>query len=129
LFQLGGSDSLGVEAVLAELVPGSRYYFPWARLDILRRPIAKLISSRRCIPVAGKYAEIGRRSPIGTLTERQRVRLVAAVFALTFDPVAVTAMRYWRPFTADAVETLRNAGPLDEIVLLPLYPTTPTPLR
>jgi ferrochelatase len=31
-------------------------------------------------------------------------------------------MRYWHPLTAEAVETLRKAGPLDEIVLLPLYP-------
>jgi protoporphyrin/coproporphyrin ferrochelatase len=38
------------------------------------------------------------------------------------DPVAVTAMRYWHPFTSEAVEALRKAGPLDELVLLPLYP-------
>jgi ferrochelatase len=38
------------------------------------------------------------------------------------DAVAVTAMRYWHPMTAEAVDTLRKAGPLDEIVLLPLYP-------
>jgi ferrochelatase len=38
------------------------------------------------------------------------------------DPVAVVAMRYWHPLTAEAVDTLRNAAPLDEIVLLPLYP-------
>jgi ferrochelatase len=31
-------------------------------------------------------------------------------------------MRYWHPLTAEAVDTLRRAGPLDEIVLLPLYP-------
>jgi len=31
-------------------------------------------------------------------------------------------MRYWHPFTAGAVDTLRKAAPLDEIVLLPLYP-------
>jgi ferrochelatase len=36
--------------------------------------------------------------------------------------VAVTAMRYWHPFTAEAVDMLRKSGPLDEIVLLPLYP-------
>jgi len=28
----------------------------------------------------------------------------------------------WHPFTSEAVETLRKSGPLDEIVLLPLYP-------
>jgi len=90
-------------------------------LGILRRPIAKLISSRRSIPVAGKYAEIGRRSPIGLLTERQRVRLVAAVSPY-IDAVAVTAMRYWHPMSAEAADTLRRAAPLDDIVLLPLYP-------
>jgi ferrochelatase len=31
-------------------------------------------------------------------------------------------MRYWHPLTAEAVETLRKAGRLDGIVLLPLYP-------
>jgi ferrochelatase len=71
--------------------------------------------------VAGKYAEIGRRSPIGILTERQRKRLVEAVSPY-IDAVAVTAMRYWHPMTEEAVATLRKAGPLDEIVLLPLYP-------
>jgi ferrochelatase len=121
LFQLGGPDSLeAVEPFLLNLFLDPDI-IPLGPFGLLRRPIAKLISSRRSIPVAGKYAEIGRRSPIGTLTERQRLRLVAAVSPYV-DAVAVTAMRYWRPFTADAVETLRKAGPLDEIVLLPLYP-------
>jgi len=94
---------------------------PMGPLGFLRKPLAKLISSRRSIPVAGKYAEIGRRSPIGLLTERQRVRLVEAVSPY-IDPVAVTAMRYWHPMTEEAVDALRKATPLDEIVLLPLYP-------
>src|SRR5260370_6805247 len=55
------------------------------------------------------------------LTERQRLRLVEAVSPY-IDAVAVVAMRYWHPFTAEAVDTLQKAGPLDEIVLLPLYP-------
>jgi ferrochelatase len=121
LFQLGGPDSLeAVEPFLLNLFLDPDI-IPLGPFGLLRRPIAKFISSRRSIPVAGRYAEIGRRSPIGTLTERQRVRLVEAVSPY-IDPVAVTAMRYWHPFTADAVETLRKAGPLDEIVLLPLYP-------
>ena len=71
--------------------------------------------------MAAKYAEIGRRSPIGLLTERQRRALAKAVSPYV-DPVAVTAMRYWHPLTSEAVETLKRAGSLDEIVLLPLYP-------
>ena len=121
LFQLGGPDSLeAVEPFLLNLFLDPDI-IPLGPLGILRRPIAKLISSRRSIPVAGKYAEIGRRSPIGLLTERQRVRLVAALSPY-IDAVAVIAMRYWHPMSAEAADTLRRAAPLDDIVLLPLYP-------
>ena len=121
LFQLGGPDSLeAVEPFLLNLFLDPDI-IPLGPLGLLRRPIAKLISSRRSKPVAGKYAEIGRRSPIATLTERQRVRLVEAVSPY-MDAVAVTAMRYWHPMTSEAVDFLRKAGGLDEIVLLPLYP-------
>jgi protoporphyrin/coproporphyrin ferrochelatase len=121
LFQLGGPDSLeAVEPFLLNLFLDPDI-IPLGPFGLLRRPIAKLISRRRSIPVAGRYAEIGRRSPIGALTERQRLRLVQAVFPY-IDPVAVVAMRYWHPFTTEAVEALRKAQPLDEIVLLPLYP-------
>src|SRR5947207_7876655 len=121
MFQLGGPNSLeAVEPFLLNLFldPDILQLGPFG---LLRHPIAKFISSRRSIPVAQRYAEIGRKSPIGTLTERQRVRLVEAVSPY-IDPVAVVAMRYWHPFAAEAVDTLRKAAPLDEIVLLPLYP-------
>ncbi len=121
LFQLGGPDSLeAVEPFLLNLFLDPDI-IPLGPFGLLRRPIAKLISRRRSVPVAGRYAEIGRRSPIGTLTERQRLRLVQAVSPY-IDPVAVVAMRYWHPFTMEAVDALRKAQPLDEIVLLPLYP-------
>jgi protoporphyrin/coproporphyrin ferrochelatase len=121
LFQLGGPDSLAsVEPFLLNLFLDPDI-IPMGPLGFLRRPLAKLISSRRSIPVSQKYAQIGRRSPIGLLTERQRRRLVEAVSSY-IDPIAVTAMRYWHPMTAQAVDALRKAGPLDEIVLLPLYP-------
>jgi ferrochelatase len=55
------------------------------------------------------------------LTDRQRGALVEAL-SNDIDPIAVIAMRYWHPLTAEAVESLRKAAPLDEIVLLPLYP-------
>jgi ferrochelatase len=121
MFQLGGPDSLeAVEPFLLNLFLDPDI-IPMGPLGFLRRPLAKLISSRRSVPVRGKYAEIGGRSPIGTLTERQRGALVEAL-SNEIDPVVVIAMRYWHPLTAEAVEALRRAGPLDEIVLLPLYP-------
>jgi ferrochelatase len=121
MFQLGGPDSLeAVEPFLLNLFLDPDI-IPMGPLGFLRRPLARLISSRRSVSVRGKYAEIGGRSPIGTLTERQRGALVEAL-SDDLDPVAVVAMRYWSPLTAEAVEALRKAGPLDEIVLLPLYP-------
>src|SRR5580765_8692334 len=121
MFQLGGPDSLeAVEPFLLNLFLDPDI-IPMGPLGFLRRPLAKLISSRRSIPVRGKYGEIGGRSPIGTLTERQRGALVESLSS-EIDPVAVVAMRYWHPLTVEAVELLRKAGPLDEIVLLPLYP-------
>ena len=121
LFQLGGPDSLpAVEPFLLNLFLDPDI-IPLGPLGFFRKPIAKFISSRRSIPVAGKYAEIGRRSPIALLTERQRVRLLAAVSPYV-DAVAVIAMRYWHPLTSEAVEQLKKSLPLDDLVLLPLYP-------
>ncbi len=121
LFQLGGPDSLdAVEPFLLNLFRDPDI-IPMGPLGFLRGPLARLIASRRSIPVRGRYAQIGGRSPIGLLTERQREHLVRAL-APDVDAVAVVAMRYWHPLTSEAVAALRTAGPLDEIVLLPLYP-------
>ncbi|MBS1842449.1 MAG: ferrochelatase [Acidobacteria bacterium] len=121
LFQLGGPDSLdAVEPFLNNLFLDPDI-IPMGPLGFLRKPLAKYIAKKRSVPVRGRYAMIGRRSPIGILTERQRRALVASL-APDLDVVAVTAMRYWKPLTADAVEALHKAGSLDEIVLLPLYP-------
>jgi ferrochelatase len=121
LFQLGGPDSLeAVEPFLLNLFLDPDI-IPMGPLGFLRGPVAKWISRKRAVPVRGRYAEIGGRSPIGALTERQRVALVEALSG-EIEPVAVTAMRYWHPLTEEAVVSLRAAGKLDEIVLLPLYP-------
>jgi protoporphyrin/coproporphyrin ferrochelatase len=121
LFQLGGPDSLeNVEPFLRNLFLDPDI-IPLGPLNFIRGPLARFLASRRSIPVAKKYGEIGRRSPIGILTERQRVRLVAALEPYV-EPVAVTAMRYWKPLTADAVARIKKEQRLDELVLLPLYP-------
>jgi len=121
LFQLGGPDSLdAVEPFLRNLFLDPDI-IPMGPLGFLRGPLARYIAKKRSVSVAGRYAMIGRRSPIAILTERQRGRLSAAL-APYMDPVVVTAMRYWKPLTEDAVRALKSAGKLDELVLLPLYP-------
>jgi ferrochelatase len=121
LFQLGGPDSLNaVEPFLKNLFLDPDI-IPMGPLGFLRGPLARYIAKKRAVPVAGRYAMIGRRSPIAILTERQRVKLTLAL-APYMDPVVVIAMRYWRPFTEDAVQALKAARSLDQLVLLPLYP-------
>src|SRR5215470_17998274 len=121
LFQLGGPDSLdAVEPFLRNLFLDPDI-IPMGPLGFLRGPLARYIAKKRSLPVAGRYAMIGRRSPIAVLTERQRLKL-STMLAPYVDAVVVTAMRYWKPSTEDAVTTLKAAGPLDELVLLPLYP-------
>jgi protoporphyrin/coproporphyrin ferrochelatase len=121
LFQLGGPDSLeAVEPFLRNLFLDPDI-IPLGPLNFLRAPLARYIAKKRTPPVSGRYAMIGRRSPIALLTERQRSKLVSALEPY-IEPVAVTAMRYWKPLTVDAVAALKSAGRLDELVLLPLYP-------
>ena len=121
LFQLGGPDSLDAGEPFLRNLFLDPDIIPMGPLGFLRGPLAGYIAKKRSVPVRGRYAMIGRRSPIALLTERQRAKL-AAVLSPYFDPVVVTAMRYWKPFTADAVAAIKAAGNLDDLVLLPLYP-------
>ncbi len=120
LFQLGGPDSLeAIEPFLYNLFCDPDIIdFPFAR--IARQPLAKLISTRRAKHVAHHYAEIGGNSPILEYTRRQ-ARALEAELRRECDARVVVAMRYWHPFTAEAIAELAEFAP-DEVVLLPLYP-------
>ena len=121
LFQLGGPDTLeAIEPFLYNLFCDPDIIdFPFARLG--RKPLAKLISSTRAQKVRHHYATIGGGSPIRRNTERQAQALEAELESRGFEARCFVAMRYWHPFTAEAVTALERAH-YDEIVLLPLYP-------
>jgi len=121
LFQLGGPDTLeAIEPFLYNLFCDPDIIdFPFARLG--RKPLAKLISSTRAHKVRHHYATIGGGSPIRRNTERQAQALEAELAARGIDARCFVAMRYWHPFTAEAIAALERAD-CDEIVLLPLYP-------
>src|SRR5271166_6383850 len=121
LFQLGGPDTLeAIEPFLFNLFCDPDIIdFPFSRIG--RRPLAKLISSTRAKKAAQHYAVIGGGSPIRKFTERQAAALEARLARDGVDARCVVAMRYWHPFTAEAVVQLRDAE-VDEVVLLPLYP-------
>lgn len=120
LFQLGGPDSPeAVEPFLYNLFRDPEIIdFPLARLA--RRPLARLIAARRAARVAEHYAAIGGRSPLPELTRLQAAALETEL-RRDLDARVVIAMRYWRPFTSEAVAELERFAP-DQIVLLPLYP-------
>jgi ferrochelatase len=121
LFQLGGPDSLeAIEPFLFNLFCDPDIIdFPFARIG--RKPLAKLISSTRARKVQHHYAAIGGCSPIRRFTEQQARTLQLKLNESGVDARCFVAMRYWHPFTAEAIEQVR-AAQCDEVVLLPLYP-------
>jgi ferrochelatase len=121
LFQLGGPDTLdAIEPFLFNLFCDPDIIdFPFARLG--RKPLAKLISSTRAKKVQHHYSVIGGGSPIRRFTEQQARALQLKLTESGMDARCFVAMRYWHPFTAEAIAQLR-AAQCDEVVLLPLYP-------
>jgi len=121
LFQLGGPDTLeAIEPFLFNLFCDKDIIdFPFARIG--RKPLAKLISTTRARKVQHHYSVIGGGSPIRRFTEMQARALQRELRQCGVDAHCFVAMRYWHPFTSEAVEHVRTAG-CDEIVLLPLYP-------
>ena len=120
LLQLGGPDSpAAVEPFLYNLFCDPDIIdLPLAFL--FRKPLARLISSRRAPKVQEYYRHIGGKSPILRLTERQARALERALGSPV--PVRVgIAMRYWHPLTHSTVRQFKAEG-LKRVVLLPLYP-------
>lgn len=121
LFQLGGPDTLeAIQPFLYNLFCDPDIIdFPFARIG--RRPLAKLIATTRAKKVEHHYSVIGGGSPIRRFTEGQARALESALDSYGVRARCFVAMRYWHPFTAEAVDGLKRAG-CDEVVLLPLYP-------
>jgi ferrochelatase len=121
LFQLGGPDTLeAIEPFLYNLFCDPDIIdFPFARIG--RKPLAKLISTTRARKVQHHYSVIGGGSPIRRFTERQARALEDHLRQAGLDARCFVAMRYWHPFTAEAIARLQASG-CEEVVLLPLYP-------
>lgn len=121
LFNLGGPD--GPDAVQPFLFNLFKDPAIIGLPALLRLPLAKFIAARRAPEARKIYAHLGGGSPLARLT-RDQARALAAALART-DPdaeYAVTpAMRYWRPFAADAAAQVKAFNP-GVVVMLPLYP-------
>jgi protoporphyrin/coproporphyrin ferrochelatase len=120
LLNLGGPDTLeAVEPFLKNLFRDPDIInFPGSFL--FRRALAHLISTRRAPRVMVQYQEIGGGSPLKAHTLRQ-ASLLEDRLNRDIRARVVVAMRYWHPFTSEALDQLESEG-IRRAILLPLYP-------
>jgi protoporphyrin/coproporphyrin ferrochelatase len=88
---------------------------------LLQKPLAWLISTLRAKKSQENYKQIGGGSPLRKITEAQGKALQEKLSAMGQDTKVYIGMRYWHPFTEEAVAALKNDG-IDNLVILPLYP-------
>ncbi len=120
LLNLGGPDSLeAVEPFLYNLFCDP-FIIDLPLGFLFRKPLAKRISSKRSKEVQHFYQLIGGKSPLLELTQQQAQALEKRLNEFGSYQVFI-AMRYWHPFTAEAMQQVRASG-ATEVVLLPLYP-------
>ncbi len=90
-------------------------------VKILQKPLAWLISTLRAKKSQANYLEIGGGSPLRQITEAQAEALEVKLRELGQDAKIYIGMRYWHPFTEEAIAKIKQDG-IEELVILPLYP-------
>jgi ferrochelatase len=120
LLNLGGPDSPdAVKPFLFNLFNDPEIInFPLSFL--FRKRLAKLISDKRSPRIVEQYNQIGGKSPINELTQRQANALQKELDGNIVSRVYI-AMRYWKPFTEEVMRQIEK-DEINEVVLLPLYP-------
>lgn len=87
----------------------------------LQKPLAWLISTLRTKKSQENYRQIGGGSPLRRITEAQGQALQEQLHAKGEDARIYIGMRYWHPFTEEAIARLKRDA-IDRLVILPLYP-------
>lgn len=122
LLNLGGPESL--EDVRPFL------YNLFADPDIIRLPetlkflqplLANIIATLRSPKSSEGYAAIGGGSPLRRITDEQADALGNALRSRGLDAEVYVAMRYWHPYTEEALQHVVRDG-ITHLVILPLYP-------
>ncbi|MFQ4143124.1 ferrochelatase [Chlorogloeopsis sp. ULAP02] len=120
LLNLGGPEKLeDVGPFLYNLFSDPeiiRLPFPW-----LQKPLAWFIASRRTKKSQENYRKIGGGSPLRRITEAQGEALKEQLQALGQEANIYIGMRYWHPYTEEAIARL-NQDDIEKLVILPLYP-------
>jgi protoporphyrin/coproporphyrin ferrochelatase len=120
LLNLGGPDKLeDVGPFLYNLFSDPeiiRLPFSW-----LQKPLAWFIASRRTQKSQENYKQIGGGSPLRRITEAQGEALKEQLQALGQEAKIYVGMRYWHPYTEEAIAQLTQDN-IEHVVILPLYP-------
>ncbi len=120
LLNLGGPDKLeDVGPFLYNLFSDPeiiRLPFTW-----LQKPLAWFISSRRVKKSQENYKQIGGGSPLRRITDEQGEALKQKLAALGQEANIYVGMRYWHPYTEEAIALLKTDN-IEHLVILPLYP-------
>jgi ferrochelatase len=120
LLNLGGPEQLeDVRPFLFNLFSDPeiiRLPFPW-----LQRPLAWLIATTRSNKSQENYKQIGGGSPLRRITEEQAQALQAELRQKGQEAQIYVGMRYWYPFTEEAIARIKRDG-IEQLVILPLYP-------
>ena len=120
LLNLGGPDRLeDVRPFLFNLFSDPeiiRLPFPW-----LQKPLAWLISTSREKKSQANYKQIGGGSPLRRITNEQAQALQAQLRQQGQDATVYVGMRYWHPFTEEAIAQIKRDR-VEQLVILPLYP-------
>jgi len=88
----------------------------------LQKTIALLISKRRAPKSIAAYDSIGGGSPILKYSNQQAQLIQQKIMhKYNLDVNTYVGMRYWYPFTEEALEEIQNDG-INALVIVPLYP-------
>ena len=80
-----------------------------------------MISNSRAKQSQQNYSQIGGGSPLRRITEQQADALKHSLEAAGQPTEMYIGMRYWYPFTEEAIARIKRDG-IEELVVLPLYP-------
>ncbi|KAJ8750548.1 hypothetical protein K2173_015707 [Erythroxylum novogranatense] len=122
LLNLGGPETLSdVQPFLFNLFADPDIIRLPRLFRFLQKPLAQLISVLRAPKSKEGYASIGGGSPLRKITDEQ-AHAIKVALKLKGIPVNVyVGMRYWYPFTEDAIHQIRRDR-ITRLVVLPLYP-------
>ena len=122
LLNLGGPEKLDdVQPFLYNLFADPDIIRLPGALQFLQAPLAALLSNSRAPKSREAYESIGGGSPLRRITDEQASALRDSLLGKGQEAKVYVGMRYWKPFTEDAVEQIKADG-ITKLVVLPLYP-------